>query len=349
MAAQADGPGGGSEVTPAGVRPALPPTGARVVVRYRLTVPDPPTGATQTDVVGELRFVTDREITVDARRGTVRVARADIVAIKEVPPSPSRRAAAHRALSVQDLEQVMVGAWPAGDTARLGGWLLRATGGFTHRANSVLALGDPGLPLDDAVRHAERWYHDRGLGPMFTVASRLDERPATGPLGVILAQRGYSPRVTTRVLTAPALLEPPGASSGAGPHIDLSPTLTADWLEAFGSYREVDESAARRILTGSPEQVFATAWSGRAVIGTGRLGISAGWGGIAAMWVHPGFRRRGVATQALRALAAEARRRGIRSLHLQVDADNRDAIATYERHGFEPHHHYTTVRAPGPG
>ncbi len=127
---------------------------------------------------------------------------------------------------------------------------------------------------------------------------------------------------------------------------DLSP----EWFAAYRSYREVEEHAARAILTGSPEQVFATARAGDgSVVGVGRLGLAAGWGGIAAMWVSPTARRSGVATTLLVALAAEATARGVLSLHLQTDADNAPALSLYERHGFERHHVYANVSRARPG
>ena len=79
----------------------------------------------------------DGILVVRTRRGDVRVPRSEVTALKEIPPSPSRRGKPHRALSVEDLQRVMVDAWPAMETARLGDWLLRASRGFTQRANSV--------------------------------------------------------------------------------------------------------------------------------------------------------------------------------------------------------------------
>jgi N-acetylglutamate synthase len=323
----------------------LPAVGARVVVRSRLPAPDPRTGATLTDAVGALVALDEHRMTVATRRGEVTVERADVVAVKQVPPPPSRRGAAHRSLSVDDLQRVMVGAWPAVETTPLGQWLLRASGGFTHRANSAMTAGDPGRPLAEAVDHVERWYAVRALSPMLTVAGAADDELGTAPLAAELGTRGYVARKPTVTLTAAAEHVAGAPHTSAAP-VEMTTALTAAWLTAYGSYRPVDEHAARGILTGSPEQVFATTSEAGQVAGVGRLGISAGWGGIAAMWVHPRARGRGLGGQLLAALAREATRRGIRSLHLQVDADNTSAIALYTRHGFVPHHVYTTFTAP---
>ena len=61
------------------------------------------------------------------------------------------------------------------------------------------------------------------------------------------------------------------------------------------------------------------------------------------MWVAPEARRRGVASAVLVALARSAAERGVASLHLQVDADNTDALAFYAGRGFERHHAYVNL------
>ena len=54
-------------------------------------------------------------------------------------------------VTIAELEAVAAQGWRAPEEAPLGGWLLRAAEGFTGRANSALAVGDPGLPLADAL------------------------------------------------------------------------------------------------------------------------------------------------------------------------------------------------------
>lgn len=47
------------------------------------------------------------------------------------------------AISISDLEEVAALGWRGTEEEQLGGWRLRAAGGFTGRANSALAVGDP--------------------------------------------------------------------------------------------------------------------------------------------------------------------------------------------------------------
>ncbi|MDN4481795.1 putative acetyltransferase [Demequina muriae] len=61
----------------------LPAPGARVVVRYLIS-----TGQA-TDALGELLSVDDHTVVVKGVRGVERIAVADIVAAKPVPPRPA--------------------------------------------------------------------------------------------------------------------------------------------------------------------------------------------------------------------------------------------------------------------
>ena len=321
--------------------------GSRVVVRHLLDARDPVSGATLTDVVGQLVDADGEFLVVATRRGEVRVPRARVTAAKVVPPAPARRGAPHRALSVEDLQRVMVGAWPPMHSDRLGEWVLRASRGFTQRANSVVTAGSPGLPVPEALDVVERWYAGHRLPPNLTVAGPLGSDPARDPVAEEALARGYAARAPTLTLTASAsqvAARPDDDVRAPGVRVEVGEALTDGWFGAYRSYRTVDEVAARAILTGSPSQDFATALDERgAVVGIGRLGVADAWGGVAAMWVAPAVRRRGVASAVLAALAREAVSRGVMSLHLQTDSDNAGALGFYERCGFERHHQYVNL------
>ena len=74
-----------------------------------------------------------------------------------------------RVESITELEHIAARHWRGTEEDRLGGWLLRAADGFTGRANSVLPLGDPGVPLDGALAAVARWYRARALPPMIVI------------------------------------------------------------------------------------------------------------------------------------------------------------------------------------
>jgi GNAT superfamily N-acetyltransferase len=54
------------------------------------------------------------------------------------------------------------------------------------------------------------------------------------------------------------------------------------------------------------------------------------------LFVRPAHRRMGGAAAGLEAVLSECRRRGCRSLHVEVGADNEPALALYRRYGLRP-------------
>jgi hypothetical protein len=91
-----------------------------------------------------------------------------------------------------ELERAAAAHWRGTEEERLGDWLLRAAGGFTGRANSALAVGDPGMPLPGAVGAVTAWYRARGLPPMIAVIMAMDGEDQG--LDHFLAERGWATR-----------------------------------------------------------------------------------------------------------------------------------------------------------
>jgi GNAT superfamily N-acetyltransferase len=336
------------------------PLGSRVVVRWRLETPDRATGATLTDAVGTLVAADADGVTVETSRGPVTIPLDRVTAAKEVPPKPSRRGAPHLAISVEDLQRVMAPAWGAVDRDSLGGWLLRASGGFTQRGNSVVAVGDPGQPLTQAVETVEAWYAARGLPAKFAVAGPVGFDPAGDPLGALLIERGYLVGSLTLSLTAATATV--AAADPGGPSVATSPEPSAAWLAAYDGTRATVPGVTAQVLTGSPRQVFGqiapggglsqqlglrpSDAAGTTPVALARLGFGSGWAGLGAVWTDPAYRGRGLAAHLVARLADQARREGVHLVHLPVEHDNLGAIRLYHRLGFATHSSSAYLTAP---
>ncbi len=325
------------------------PTGSRVVLRRRLgTGERGPAGEGLTDVVGDLTRVDDTHLVVATRRGEVRVARREVAAAKVVPPRPVRRGAPHRAVGVADLERLMVEGNPPLERERLGGWLLRAGGGYTGRANSVLPLAGPDRPVAEALAAAERWYAARSLRPLLSLFGPTGFDEADDPLGARLLRRGYRPRVRTRVMTAAAGRVPPPRPPD-GVSVSAGESLTEDWLAAADDRVRRNRAAAVAVLTGPRHQRFLAARDASgAVVGIARVSVGDGWGGVFGVQVPPEHRRRGIGRALTCAAAQWAHGEGAASVYLQVMGDNTEAVALYEDLGFTTHHEYVYLAAPTP-
>ncbi|MFD8788948.1 GNAT family N-acetyltransferase [Kitasatospora sp. NPDC059599] len=295
------------------------------------------------DSIGVLTSWDDLGLTIVPRTGDpVFLPEKLLVAGKVVPPFPARRAP----LPVTDpveLQRIAGRGWPAVEQQPLGAWTLRASAGFTRRANSVQALGDPGLPLPDALAAVRAWYAERELPSYVEVITPGSPEPLRAELDRLGA--GYAP---TLVRTTPLA----GLARTGGGHDRVRLARTADpaWLSL---YRRVTgdpavEEAALRVLHGGPSVWFATVPGapGQPPLAIGRCVIEGPWACFGAIEVQPYARRAGLATAVMAVLAARAAEEGASGGYLQVEAENAGAIALYDRLGFTTSHTYHYALLP---
>lgn len=336
-------------------RDPAPPSGTRVVVRYALPTPDPQSGARLTDVIGMLVESTEERIVVDADAGRVRIPRSAVVATRIIPPRPARRGAAHRALSIEDLERVMIEAWPPVERAHLGDWVLRFGNGFTQRANSALVLGHPDRPVASALQAVRSWYAVRALPPRLSIPWATGGAMADDDIVRAALRTGWSATAPVLVMTADVRTVLASTQEAAGGiaglparSIDVTDRMSDEWFGVLCESRPSSRGGVEAVLHGSPLQRFAVArGSDGGAVGIARVGVAAGWAGLGAMWVHPGHRRQGVGRSLLHAAARQATAHGCVSMHLQVESSNASALALYESAGFTTHHRYAYLTAAG--
>ncbi|PZT76481.1 MULTISPECIES: GNAT family N-acetyltransferase [unclassified Streptomyces] len=321
------------------VRIAPADVGKRVSVR-RLTE-DGPHGPKFTDTVGVLTSWDDGVLSVTPRGGdSVRIPESTLVAGKVVPSAPARRRGP--AATFAELARVSARAWQPVESEPLGDWLLRASAGFTRRANSVLPLGDPGLPLGPALGRVRQWYADRDLPAYVQTATGAEG--AQEELCAALEEHGWRREVTAELRIA--ALAPVGDLPAEISRVRLSRTAGPEWL---ARYQRVGTPGPEvtAVLHSGPSVWFATVPGGpgeSAPAAIGRCVVDGRWAGFMAVEVAPEHRRRGLATAVMTALARQAMDEGASAAWLQVEADNEGARALYEGMGFAVHHLYHHFR-----
>ena len=280
----------------------------RVVVRRLVPGETGPTGGpAMTDVLGTCLRWSDDECVVQPESGpAVTIPLRLIVSGKPVPPRPSVR----QRVSPLEVHRHVASLWPGVSVEHVGEWVLRAAppvdGRHLRRVNSTLAMGDPGVPLPEAL--------DRVLD-----FSRRHERP---PLAVVevgsereeeLAALGWTP-------------------------IDLAPVHTrlapvARTLRGLGGAPDdalVEEDGHRvEVRLGG--------------VARGRAAVEGDWLGVHGVLVDPDHRRRGLARQVVAALLEWGAERGATTAWLHVESDNAPSVGLWDAIGFRTHHDHRYV------
>ena len=297
--------------------------GTRVVIRRVLRGSTGPSGGPAlTDVLGVMESWGGGVTTIRSDAGLVSIEIADIVAGKPVPPRPSVLSR----LSAELMERRALASWPAAEVVELGDWVLRASGGYSARANSVLAIGSP-QPLP-AV---EAFYAARGLPAWAQVV-------AGSPLVALLEDAGW---VAARPGEADSLFQV--ASVARALRSAGSPPLGA----TFSARAWPDTPDPARTIMEGPAEVGFLSIGSRA---RGRIAVTSHgvdvWAAITDVWVSPEARRQRLGYAVMAALLDWAAERGAGTAYLQVRGDNPSALALYAKLGFVTHHTYRYLAAP---
>lgn len=288
--------------------------GHRVVVRHRLP------GGQLTDVLGVLQSLDADSLTVRHADGTpYTVKLADVSAAKPIPPLVLRP------VDVEQLYLTTALGRPAVETSYVGQWLLRASDGWTGRANSLLPAGDPGMPLADALKHTEAFYDERGLPPLALVRLGTDRDAEFRQHGWVESRPGQSDALVLH--TSLDLVNGVPAYE-----VEIDDKPDAEWY-AVAFEGEVP-APAPKVMEGAPKAVFASIRQDGKVAAVGRGSMTGHWLGIDGVRVHPEYRRRGLATAVLQGLARWSGAQGGRRTYLEVLEDNTAAVSTYLSLGY---------------
>lgn len=318
-------------VGPNALRQAEP--GERWVIRIRL-----PNGSA-TDLVGWLEGVSPDAVLLSEPGGAQQRIEPGVIIVARRAPA-ARSGPDPRRVSAAEVQRHALPGWLA-EHEPLGEWTLRWGGGFTGRANSAQAVGDPGVPLPDAAARVVGYAAEHGITPMAQVVDGSANEVELRALGWVDAHE----RSDVLVIRLADFL----ADRRVDQRVRLDDMLTDAWRAAYQQSRpnQAPPELLEMILGGQPPRALASVSAEGATIAIGRGHRSADWLGLASIWTHPDHRRRGLATAMMVSLGHWAARQGARYGYLQVATANRAAITAYERLGFVHHHSYGYL-TPGP-
>jgi ribosomal protein S18 acetylase RimI-like enzyme len=298
------------------------PIGARVSIRFH----DPEGGFR--DLVGYL----ESENTLRNRHGELIEFDREKIALYKVIEEKINLAGHGAPLSVriQELENVLTATWPPVKQELFGKWLLRTSGKFTMRANSVLPcgkapFGEPPEEIDEAIAHVVAHFEKQGLAPTFSIPL-----PTYQELDSKLFDNGWIEKVRAHVMVGDIA---PLAMSKS----NFKTTISESFDDAFLALQ--DDHGVAELMRAYPA-LYASVFDGEKLIGVGRTSHADGWSALSRVFVDPAYRGQGVGKLIVNALLGASFEAGIKKSVLQVDSKNTVAISLYSSLGFSFHHEY---------
>jgi ribosomal protein S18 acetylase RimI-like enzyme len=298
------------------------PIGARVSIRFH----DPEGGFR--DLVGYL----ESENTLRNRHGELIEFDREKIALYKVIEEKINLAGHGSPLSVriQELENVLTATWPPVKQELFGKWLLRTSGKFTMRANSVLPcgkapFGEPLKEIDEAIAHVVARFEKQGLVPTFSIPL-----PTYQELDSKLFDNGWIEKLRAHVMVGD--IAPLAMNKSK-----FKTTISESFDDAFLALQ--DDHGIAELMRAYPA-LYASVFDGEKLIGVGRTSHADGWSALSRVFVDPAYRGQGVSKLIVNALLGASFEAGIKKSVLQVDSKNTVAISLYSSLGFSFHHEF---------
>ena len=239
-----------------------------------------------------------------------------------------------------------LGAWPALHSVVVGDWVLRASGGYTKRANSANALGEsrafpanaiadekPKRDFREIIAEVEGFYAASRQPTIFRITPLADPEA-----DCFLAAAGYDFLDPCTTMVAPL------DDARANAEIQIELHVSSAWLDRAAATKGVDTShrAAHDLIVRSIRSpvAFTTAFLAGAAAGFGLGVVGDAAIGLFEIAVRSDCRGRGLGRDITRGLMAWGRSQGAAAAYLQVLDANRPAIRLYESLGFRAAYSY---------
>lgn len=237
--------------------------------------------------------------------------------------------------SVRMLENLAFRTWLPAEIGLAGGWALGATGGFTRRANSAQALGDPGIPRTEIGEALEGWYRRRHLAPCAKIS------PATPEwVDPMLKERGWKLVSPASVMTLSLTQTTMDAGRYPVSTFAMPPSrwlyLSTDWED----YDPASLDSHQGILQRIPTPGFLTLHDKGEAVAVGICALEGSDAYLYGIVVDPRHRRKGMGRAMTQALLNFARSKNAHRALLQVLHANLAARKLYESLGFQEAYRY---------
>lgn len=238
------------------------------------------------------------------------------------------------------IEELSMNAWPSLQTVLYDGWILRFSGGYTRRANSVNLLYEGRLDVNEKISECERLYFGKHLDPVFKMTSASFPKE----LDDVLSKSGYHYQGETS-LHVLDLDRNEAVTRLSEESVSLSDDASDEWLTSFCEMNAINDSKkqiARQMLKNTiPKKCAASISDDQGkIVSCGLAVLQSGYVGLFDIVTRKEYRRRGLARKLTLALLEWARQNYAHSAYLQVVVGNDSALNLYRSLGFVERYRY---------
>ena len=241
--------------------------------------------------------------------------------------------------STISFEELSINAWPSLQTMFYDGWLLRFSGGYTRRANSVNPLYQGSRTVNEKISECERIYFGKRMDSVFKMTSVCFPQE----LDKILSERGYQCQGETSL----QILDLEGTENSKLPRrtVALSEDASDEWLSSFCELSGINDSKkqiARQMLQNTiPRKRVASICNEQGkIVACGLAVLQRGYVGLFDIVTHTEYRRHGLGKQMTMALLDWAKLEHASRAYLQVVVGNEPALNLYHSLGFVERYRY---------
>ncbi len=230
---------------------------------------------------------------------------------------------------IASLERATLDAVAPAAVEALDAWLLPMDHSTIGRAKSAAPVRHSDMDADLLPGIAAR-YQAWGIVARFRVA----DVPGLDNIHQRLRIMGYVPKQPTLVQIADVVhARGVGTPGSAEVHTIAQPAWASVYTAA--GFDPVDGKNRVQALSRSKNALYACVQHQGQALAAGTANLSHGWASIHGMRTVPNARGQGLATQIVATLADIAALRGYRRMFLQVEHNNKAALALYARAGFK--------------
>lgn len=236
------------------------------------------------------------------------------------------------------MEERSMNAWPSLQTLLYDGWVIRFSGGYTKRANSICPIYSSGLDVEEKINYCEKLYTSNQL----PVVYKLTKACNPADLDLILEKRGYRRIDETAVRIAQIDEENCYTNQF---EVKAEYDFTREWVSTLITCTSMSNAdkidVMKKMLSNiTGDRVCVRINLADEPVACGFGVIEDGYMGIYDIVVNPSYRGRGYGRAIMQELLREARKKNIDKAYLSVVVGNTIAERLYDSLGFKEIYRY---------